>query len=234
MGVATQSVVQGVPAALLLLADSRLPAGAHAHSGGLAAAVADGTVRDEVTLGAFLSGRLATAGLVAAAGAARAAGIALDGGSGAAHELHDLDAELDARTPSAAARAASRAQGRGLLRVGSAAWPSALLGLIDPRPHAPVALGVVVAAAGCGPSAAASLAASASVSGSASAAVRLLGLDPIGVTAVLASLAPEIDAVAERGARCGDRDEPLPAASAPLLDLLAQRHARADVRLFAS
>ena len=226
--------MQGVPAALLLLADSRLPAGAHAHSGGLAAAVATGTVHDEATLTQFLSGRLRTAGLVAAAGAARAAAIGLQAGTGAARELQALDAELDARTPSAAARAASRAQGRGLLRVGSAAWPSPLLTLLDPRPHAPVALGVIVAAAGSGPSAAASLAASASVSSSASAAVRLLGLDPIGVTAVLAALAPAIDAVSERGARCGDRDEPLPAASAPLLDLLAQRYARADVRLFAS
>jgi urease accessory protein len=38
---------------LLLLADSRLPAGTHAHSGGLEAAVASGRVTDAVSLHAF-------------------------------------------------------------------------------------------------------------------------------------------------------------------------------------
>jgi urease accessory protein len=64
--------------------------------------------------------------------------------------------------------------------------------------------------------------------------VRLLGLDPLGVTGLLASLATDVDAVAVQGSGCTDLHRPLPAASAPLLDLLAERHARADVRLFAS
>jgi urease accessory protein len=126
--------------ALLLLADSRLPAGGHAHSGGLAAAVAAGTVDDEAGLAAFLSGRLATAGLVAAAAAARAAALVADGPS-AADGLAVLEDELDARTPSPAARAASRAQGRGLLRAASAAWPSPVHALLSARPHAACALG---------------------------------------------------------------------------------------------
>jgi hypothetical protein len=63
-------------AALLLLADSRFPAGAHAHSGSIAAAVEARTVYDEPTLALFLAGRLATTGLVAAAAAARAAFLA--------------------------------------------------------------------------------------------------------------------------------------------------------------
>jgi urease accessory protein len=72
------------------------------------------------------------------------------------------------------------------------------------------------------------------VTGPASAAVRLLGLDPLGVTALLARLSADVDAVAAQGARCADLALPLPAASAPLLALFAQTHARADVRLFAS
>jgi urease accessory protein len=64
--------------------------------------------------------------------------------------------------------------------------------------------------------------------------VRLLGLDPLGVTRLLASLAEDVDAVAARGARFADLAHPLPAAAAPQLDLLAQAHARADARLFAS
>ena len=78
-----------LPSALLLLADSRLPAGGHAHSGGLAAAVTAGSVDDEVTLAGFLSGRLHTAGLVAAAAAARTAALLLDGPAAAGLADHD-------------------------------------------------------------------------------------------------------------------------------------------------
>ncbi|MEU8383359.1 urease accessory protein UreF, partial [Streptosporangium sp. NPDC048865] len=49
-------------AALLLLADSRLPAGGHGHSGGAEEAVRIGAIRDLPGLAAFLRGRLATAG----------------------------------------------------------------------------------------------------------------------------------------------------------------------------
>ena len=71
-----------VSAAALLLADGRLPAGGHAHSGGVEAAVRGGRVIDLGSLVAFLQGRLATAGLVDAALAAatchRAGGHAPD------------------------------------------------------------------------------------------------------------------------------------------------------------
>ncbi|MEU8202176.1 urease accessory UreF family protein [Streptosporangium sp. NPDC049046] len=59
-------------AALLLLADSRLPAGGHGHSGGVEEAVRIGAIHDLPGLAAFLRGRLATAGLVTAALAAAA------------------------------------------------------------------------------------------------------------------------------------------------------------------
>lgn len=57
-------------AALLLLADGRLPAGAYAHSGGLEPAVAAGRVADMAGLERFLIGRTETAGFVAAVFAA--------------------------------------------------------------------------------------------------------------------------------------------------------------------
>ena len=43
-------------ATLLVLADGRLPAGGHAHSGGLEAAVAAGRVHDLSTVESFLRG----------------------------------------------------------------------------------------------------------------------------------------------------------------------------------
>jgi urease accessory protein len=51
----------------LLLADGRFPAGGHAHSGGVEAAVAAGRVGGEESLEAFVLGRLATVGLTEAA-----------------------------------------------------------------------------------------------------------------------------------------------------------------------
>jgi urease accessory protein len=211
-------------ATLLVLADGRLPAGGHAHSGGLEAAVAAGRVRDVASVDGFLRGRLTTGGLVSAAFSAVA--CARTG------EWFSLDAGLDARTPSPALRRASRAQGRALLRAGRAMWA---LPAIGREPHHAVALGVLAAAAGLRPVEAAVAAAHGSVSGPASAAVRLLGLDPYAVHALLAALAPEIDRVAADAAgRIGDPVDALPAASAPLLDVGAELHATWEVRLFAS
>ncbi|MGN9912958.1 urease accessory protein UreF [Phytohabitans sp. LJ34] len=205
-------------ATLLLLADGRFPAGGHAHSGGLEAAVTAGRVRDLETLAAFLRGRLATAGVVSAAFATAACR-----GDG----LHTLEEELDARTPSPALRKASRAQGRALLRAGRTLWT---LSTVERELHHPVALGVVAAAAGLTPAEAALTAAYGTVTGPAGAAVRLLGLDPYATHALVARLAPACDAVAARATTVDD----LPACSAPLLDIGAEAHATWEVRLFAS
>ena len=221
-------VPPGGNAALLLLADGRFPAGGHAHSGGLEAAVTAGTVDGLPALERFLTGRLRTAGLVAAALAAAACGARPDWTA--------LDAEADARTPSPAQREASRRQGRALLRAARAAWPTAgglaELSTAAVPPHHPVALGAAAAAAGCAPAQAALVAAYQAMTGPASAAVRLLSLDPLEVSGLLARLATEIDDIAHRAAGPVSRD--LPYSSAPALDLLAEAHVRAEVRLFAS
>jgi urease accessory protein len=217
---------------LLLLADGRLPAGGHAHSGGLEEAVAAGRVVDAADLAAYLTGRLATTGRVDAALAAAAwAGRVLA-----------VDAEAIARCPAPALRAAGRAQGRALLRAGQRMWPArSLEDLVAARPRGlmwPVALGAVASAAGLEPHDAALVGAQASVSGPAWAATRLLGLDPFAVAACMADLAPAVDAEAAAAAgwaRADDHDlRHLPAASAPLADIGAQHHAAWEVRLFAS
>ena len=217
--------------ALLLLADSRLPAGGHAHSGGVAPAIEAGIIGDQPTVIAFLRGRLHTAGLLAGAVAARATHLA----GGADRNWEALDGEVDARTPAPAQRAVSRAQGRALLRVAGRAFQHPLLGELGAHPHHPVVLGVAVRLAGGSPGEAAAIAVAGAISGPASAALRLLGLDPLALTAAQATLAIEADAVALRAAGYADQPtDALPAPSAPLLDLLAQAHARSEVRLFAS
>ena len=250
-------------AALLTLADSRLPAGGHTHSGGVEQAIAAGVVHDPGTLTAFLRRRLHTAGAVAAGLAAAACGaadetgvaattssssgrhrgqvpspVALSPASSSPGEppapassslvaaLRNLDVEADARTPSPALRAASRQQGRGLVRVGRRAWPSPAWDALPDRPHFPLALGVAAAAAGLTPRDAAAAAAYLSVSGPATAAQRLLAMDPLAVAALAARLAPEIDEVAAV--------DGVPAAADPLLDLLAEVHAARKDRFFAS
>jgi urease accessory protein len=232
-------------AGTLLLADARFPAGGHAHSGGAEAAATAGTVTDVPSLELFLRGRLQTAGLSAAGMAAAACALALREevgprdarGTGDLRGAWDsLDAEADARTPSPAQRGASRRQGRALLRAARAAWPDARwLDGLGRQPHHAVVLGACAAAAGCSALEAARLAAYQAVTGPSSAAVRLLALDPIAAAAIVARLAGEVDTVAEAAAAFADgplADLPFP--SGPALDLLAEVHARAEVRLFES
>ncbi|WP_236238921.1 urease accessory protein UreF [Streptomyces sp. CC228A] len=216
--------------ALLVLADGRFPAGGHAHSGGAEAAVRAGRLKDAADLEGFCRGRLHTAGLTAAGLAAAAA---------LGHDPAHLDAAADARTASPALRAASRRLGRQLLRAARATWPCPALDALArayPRgAHQPVVLGATARAAGLGARDAAHCAAYETVSGPATAAVRLLSLDPFQAAAVLARLAPDMDAVAVRAAEAAAEGvDALPAASAPLLDITAEQHAAWPVRLFAS
>ena len=213
-------------AALLALADSRLPAGGHTHSGGVEQAIAAGVLTDPPSLALFLRRRLTTSGAVAA-GLAAAACRAVDDVDPVA-ALAALDAEADARTPSPALRTASRQQGRGLLRVGSRAWPHPAWAALPAQPHHPIALGVAAAAGGLAAQDAAAAAAYLSVSGPATAAQRLLAMDPITVAAVTARMSPEVDEVATAAI------DGLPAAADPLLDLLAEVHALRKDRFFAS
>nr|WP_228046242.1 urease accessory UreF family protein [Saccharopolyspora sp. HNM0983] len=224
---------------MLALADARLPGGGHAHSGGVEEAAARGELTGVDDLRCFLLGRLRTAGAVQA-GFAAAAAHAAARGVGRRH-WQVLDAELDARTPSPAQRSASRAQGRGLLRAGRAAWPGPVLeDLVAevPRPHHPVVLGVLAATGGTGPREAACAAGYLAVSGPSSAGVRLLGLDPFAANAAVTELSAELDRIADdAAARAGGDPAELCAAAGPGLDLLAEAHERRhreEVRLFAS
>ena len=245
---------------LMLLLDTRAPAGAHHHSGGMEAAVGTGLVAGLSDLEDFCRARLRTSARVAAAFAAAAcrlqagfperAPLPAPGSSDASRgdaapwpppdPWVELDAEFDARTPSAAMRAASRQLGGGLLRLLRSLQPEAALVTpwaygARPAPHHPLVLGAGVSLAGGSPELAARAAALAACASPASAAVRLLGLDPFAVQAMLARLAPGIDECARRTAKdAAGPPSSLPADGAPALDLLADFHLTSEVRLFAS
>jgi urease accessory protein len=242
---------------LLLLLDTRAPAGAHHHSGQMEAAVGTGLVACLSDLEDFCQTRLRTSARVTAAFAAAACRLqadfpertpllapaaSLDPRTDAdpwpppspwppPDPWAELDAEFDARTPSEAMRAASRQLGGGLVRLlRSLHLPWAHGGT---NPHHPLVLGAGIHLAGGSPELAARAAALSACAGPASAAVRLLGLDPFAVQAMLARLAPGIDECARRADAAGPPSS-LPADGAPALDLLADFHLTSEVRLFAS
>ena len=230
-------------AALLTLADGRLPAGGYAHSSGIEPAIERGRVRDIDSLRAFVEGRLWTAGVVAAASAAVVAARP--------DEWAAADVEVEARITSSAQRAASRALGSHLLRAARSVWPTDARREVDAErgvdterevdvergvgAHHCVVLGLVADAAGLAPFDAELVAAHAAVSTPAWAAVRVLGLDPVGVTSMIASLHAAIDEVATHSVtRINEPLRELPCPSAPLSDVDAEDHATWEVRLFAS
>lgn len=207
-------------ATLLTLADSRLPIGGHVHSGGVEEAVSSGLLRDVASVELYLRRRIRTSGLVAASLAAAVCAGELD--------PVRAEAEADARTPAPAARVASRAQGRGLLRLAKQVWPQGDWAALGPRPHLSTVFGLVAIAAEVGPTEIAAVVVYTTMTGAATAAQRLLALDPAAVAACTIRLAGLCDATAAE-AVLG------PAGlSDPLQDVLAQRHPDREMPLFAS
>ncbi|HEX7352271.1 urease accessory UreF family protein [Brachybacterium sp.] len=134
-----------VPASLsvaLLLADSRLPAGAHVSSNALEAALRDGLAPADVA--GYVASRIRTVVLVEAGTAVVARAL------GPASDLDRLRAEWAARTPSRAQREVAGALGDGLRRAADVLWPGAVpvpARRDGPWPR-PIVLGLVAAAAG--------------------------------------------------------------------------------------
>jgi urease accessory protein len=216
----------GSVAALLLLADGRFPDGTHAHSFGMEAAVGSGRVRDATTLHAYIETRLWTTTRTEAAAAA----LTTRGD----HTPDRIDAALELRMPGAASRRASRALGRSMARTAERLWPGRSLVLDDGRaPLQPVALGAVASLAGCGPDDAALCVTHASAATLASAALRLLGLDPFSVAAVLADLRGAVAGAAESALEVSVPDD-LPSTSTPFAELDPELQQTIEPRLFGS
>lgn len=219
-------------AALLLLADGRLPAGSYAHSGGLEPTVRAGRVSDAAGLEQFLIGRAETAGFVAAAFAAAACALAARDDIAA---LAALEPELDARTPSPELRTVSRTLGRQLLRAMSTIHPHPHFAALGAAPHQPLVMGVAAAALGLAPRDAALAILHESVAGPAAAAAKLMRIDPFDVHAALARATQRLDRLARVAADHADAPaSELPSPGAPLSDIAAEHHRRWNARLFAS
>jgi urease accessory protein len=216
---------------LLLLVDGRFPAGGHAYSAGVEAAVAVGDVTDSATLARYLDGRLATTGRVDAAFSAAACAAADD-----PNEFVLLDDEYSARVPSPHLRATSRRLGRQLLRAAGPIWPHPAVDHLvahEQGAHQPIALGAVVAAAGGSPADAAAISLHHLGAAVTSAAVRLLGLDPLALAGVQARAgrtgAALLDDVDRWATAAPDE---LPADGGLLTEILGEDHGRRDARLF--
>ncbi|MDN3905408.1 urease accessory UreF family protein [Arthrobacter sp. YD2] len=219
------SVPDDTGIAAFLLADSRLPSGAYSHSAGLEPAVIAGLGVDGVY--PYLRSRLHTVVRVETA----AAVLAHRTDSG----FDRIEAALDARTPSAAQRDASRRLGRGMLRLAGRLRPGhpAVVELLRtvPKPTRPVALGVTAAALGVGELPLARLCCYDDAQSVVAAALKLLPIDPMDATAWILAAAEEIEAVAQESLRVQTPEE-IPALSAPWMEHWAEDHTTRTRRLF--
>ncbi|MGZ8179481.1 urease accessory protein UreF [Williamsia sp. SKLECPSW1] len=214
------TTTDGTLALLLTLADSRLPVGGHVHSGGVEQAIADGAIVDAASLEAYLRRRIATGALVAASIAAAVADGRLT--------AEQAQVETDVRTPSSAARGASLAQGRGMVRLARRRWPDHDLSAHTPRSHLPVIAGTVGALCGMSGHQVAVAQVYTAMTGSATAGQRLLAMDPADVAMITMDLAGLCEqTAAEASAGLADLSD-------PLYDVFAERHERRDMPLFAS
>lgn len=211
----------------LLLADARLPAAGHTQSAGLEPGLAHGL--DPAALPAYCRTRLATVARTEAATAVVARHHALAGLS-----LDAVEAAWAARTPSDAMRDTARSLGRGLLRLATRAWPSAVAGWSSAdRPPRPVVLGAIAAHTGLEADDLARVVGYDDVQTVLSAALKLLPLDPAETATWCVELLPDIDRLAEEVAGLA-RPADIPATGAPEIEAWAQAHARTSRRLFSA
>jgi len=211
---------------LALLADARLPVGAHTQSAGFEpAAVHGGLTPAQVP--AFVAGRLASVVAVEAGTAVVARHRCLAGA-----DLAEVEDAWAARTPSQALRQASRTLGRGYLRLAQRLWPGdARLAALSRTPARPVVLGVVAALAGLDAPRLVRLCGHEDVATVGAAVLKLAPGDPADTVAWTLAAHPAIEALVARTAGL-TRPEEIPAAAAPLVEHQSLLHARTPRRLF--
>lgn len=212
----------------MLLADARLPSGAHAHSAGMEPAIAGGMPSADAPQ--FLLGRAHTTTLVDAGTAVVARHLALGG-----DDTHAVERAWAARTPSAAMRDASRLLGRGCLRLASQLWPDAdALGRARERPDPPpraVVLGLIAAAAGLDAEDLVRVTVYDDAHSAAAAVLKLEPRDPVDTIAWVLDTCASVEHLVPVLSRLTHPDA-IPAAGAPQADGWAEAHAVLTQRLF--
>lgn len=214
----------------LLLADGRLPSGAHTQSAGVEPALAHGMRLDQVP--DYLLVRLRTVTEVEAGAAVLARGAwSTPDPSERRSRLAAVDRAWRVRTLSDALRDASDLLGRSYLRMAAAVWPLTAL-VAPPRVWCrPVVVGAVAGAIGLSAADTARVVAFDDVQTVVAAALKLVPFDPTHGVRWAAAAAPEVERLVERAAAVTSAAE-LPAYSAPLIEEWGQRHSQTERRLF--
>ena len=212
---------------LMLLADARLPTGAHTQSAGAEPAMRNGVGVSGIP--ALISARLDTVTAVEAGTAVVARHLVL---AGAADRLAEVDEAWQARTVSAALRDASVLAARGYLRLVRALWPgcaAALDGLT--APCRAVVLGVTAAVTGLSAAQLVRLIGNDDAATIAAAVLKIDPVDPVRTTRWVLHAQRQVEELAGRLAALTEIDD-IPALAAPLIEEWAELHATTTQRLF--
>ena len=225
----------------MLLADGRLPTGAHTQSAGVEPALAHGMRLDQ--LPDYLRVRLRTVTEVEAAAAvvARQRWLATStteailplthgGNASIVEAMREVDAAWRVRTLSDALREASDLLGRSYLRTAAAVWDLGplLTGEVWCRA---VVLGATAASAGLSPAELARLVGFEDVQTVIAAALKLEPFDPSQGVRWAVEAAAEVEHLVER-VQAARTTADIPAHSAPLIEEWGQLHRSTERRLF--
>ena len=218
------------PYLTLLLADGRLPTGAHTQSAGVEPAFAHGMRLDQVP--DYVRARLRTVTEVEAAAAVVARHRWRTEPARRTPAMLEVDAAWRIRTLSDAIRDASDLLGRSYLRTAGAVWPLDALresgGAVWCRA---VVLGATAAETGISPVELARLIGFEDVQTVIAAALKLQPFDPSQGVAWAAASEGEVEKLVQRVSSLTGTAE-IPAYGAPLIEEWGQRHRDAERRLF--
>ena len=218
------------PYAALLLADGRLPTGAHTQSAGVEPAFAHGMRLDQVP--DYVRVRLRTVTEVEAAAAVVARHRWLNEPDDRISAMAEVDAAWRVRTLSDVLRDASDSLGRSYLRTAAAVWPLEELHRANRGVWCrAVVLGATAAEAGLSAAELARVVGFEDVQTVLAAALKLQPFDPSAAVAWAAQAEPEVERLVDAVAGLTETEQ-IPAYGAPLVEQWGQQHQYAERRLF--
>jgi len=221
---------------MMLLADARLPTGAHTQSAGLEAALRAGLPAAQVP--SYITARLRTVTAVEAGAAVvarhRTVGTAAGSAVDLAGALAEVDAAWRARTVSPALRETSILLGRGYARLVHRLWPGTIgadaIAAIG-RPGRAVVMGVAAALAGLSGEQLVRVIGYDDAQTVAAATLKIEPLDPVVAAGWVMAAGVEIERMVGDLAHLTALAE-IPAFGAPLIEQWAEIHSVTSQRLF--